>query len=534
MQVLATWIRNIWRYKVEIAFCWAIVILLAASVFAYRSVLASIENERWVQHTQEVLNELDRLTSSVALIETASRSFALTGSDDYLQLFHPSVAEARARVARVQELTLDNTEQQRSLPALELEVNQEIDLAVELIQARRDAGIAGAVNVLSKRSTSNDSAAFAGLVDTLRARELKLLVQRTAAEEQAFSLSKVILVLGTFVALIITASAGVGVVRDNQARRRAEEALFVEKERAQVTLGSIGDGVICVDLDGRVTFLNRAAERMTGWHLAEAQGKPISDVFQIIDGVSRQPTINRVQMAIERGETMHLPANSLLVRRDATEIAIEDSVAPIHDREGNVAGAVKVFRDVSAARELHLKLVHAAQHDFLTGLPNRAVLSDRVAQAIARARRHGGHVAVLYVDLDGFKQVNDEHGHDAGDVLLQSVTQRLRKCVRDCDTLSRQGGDEFVVLLSEIAHQDDVTKAARRILRSISKPHRVGSRDLKIGASIGISLFPEDAADAESLLRQADAAMYRAKSNGRRTYCFWRGEPPSTSRQAAS
>jgi diguanylate cyclase (GGDEF)-like protein/PAS domain S-box-containing protein len=529
---LTTGIKNIWRYKVEIAFCWAILILLVASALAYRSVLASIESERRVKHTHEVLNELDRVTSSAALISTASRGFALTGSDDYLRFYHPTVAEVREHLRTLRQLTIDNAEQQRSLPDLEALVTQKISLADQLIHVRRESGLAGAVNLLNQQGEVRNSPAFASLVETLKARELKLLRQRNADAERSFSLTKVVLMLGTFVALIITASAGIGVIRDNQRRRDAEEALFVEKERAQVTLGSIGDGVICADLDGRVTFLNHAAERMTGWLLAEAEGKPFADVFQIIDAVSRQPTANRMQMAIERGETMHLPANSVLVRRDGMEMAIEDSVAPIHDHDGNAAGAVKVFRDVSAARELHLKLVHAAQHDFLTGLPNRALLRDRIGQAIARARRHGGGVAVLYIDLDGFKQVNDAHGHEMGDALLQSVTQRLRKCIRDCDTVSRLGGDEFVVLLSEVTRQDDVVKAAQRILRAVSKPHRIGTHDATVGASIGISVFPEEAADPESLLRQADAAMYRAKTAGRGTYCFYSDDARSNDKSA--
>ena len=145
-------------------------------------------------------------------------------------------------------------------------------------------------------------------------------------------------------------------------------------------------------------------------------------------------------------------------------------------------------------------------------------------------------MAVLYVDLDGFKQINDAHGHEAGDALLQSTTQRLRKCIRDCDTVSRQGGDEFVVLLADVAQREDVVKAAQRILRSISKPHQIGPHDLKVGASIGISLFPDDAVDADSLLRQADAALYRAKASGRGRYCFCGASPAGekTARTAAS
>ena len=155
-------------------------------------------------------------------------------------------------------------------------------------------------------------------------------------------------------------------------------------------------------------------------------------------------------MAVGQDRTVHLPSNCILVRRDGFEIPIEDSVAPIHDREGQATGAVIVFRDVSAARAMALQMTHSAEHDFLTGLPNRMLLNDRISQAIALAPRHMKKVAVLFLDLDGFKHINDSLGHPIGDKLLQSIAKRLVDCVRGSDTVSRQGGDEFVVLLSEV------------------------------------------------------------------------------------
>src|SRR5208282_3780499 len=148
--------------------------------------------------------------------------------------------------------------------------------------------------------------------------------------------------------------------------------------------------------------------------------------------------------------------------RDGSEIPIEDSVAPIHGREGQVTGAVIVFRDVSAARAMALQMTHSAQHDFLTGLPNRMLLNDRVGQAIALATRHTKKVAVLFLDLDGFKHINDSLGHPIGDKLLQSVAKRLVDCIRGSDSVSRQGGDEFVLLLLELERAEDAAVTARR------------------------------------------------------------------------
>ena len=203
--------------------------------------------------------------------------------------------------------------------------------------------------------------------------------------------------------------------------------------------------------------------------LAEASGRPMTEVLRILDATTRETTPNPMELAVGQHSAGHLPSNCILIRRDGFEIPIEDSVAPIHDREGQATGAVIVFRDVSAARAMAVQMIHSAQHDFLTGLPNRMLLNDRVNQAITSAARRSKKVAVLFLDLDGFKHINDSLGHPIGDKLLQSIAKRLVTCVRGSDTVSRQGGDEFVVLLSEVEQQEDAAITALRLLRSGSR-----------------------------------------------------------------
>src|ERR1700680_1116820 len=226
------------------------------------------------------------------------------------------------------------------------------------------------------------------------------------------------------------------VVRNMIDRTTAEDVLFAEKERAQVTLNSIGDAVLCTDSSGNVTYLNIVAEKMTGWSLKEASGRPLADVFQIIDGVTRQPAQNPMDMAVEQNKTVGLTANCILIRRDGFESSIEDSAAPIRDRDGHGTGAGIVFHDVRAARSMSLQMAHSAQHDFLTDLPNRMLLNDRITQAISFAERQGKQLAVLFVDLDHFKNINDSLGHATGDKLLRSVAARLIASVRRSDTVS--------------------------------------------------------------------------------------------------
>ena len=305
-------------------------------------------------------------------------------------------------------------------------------------------------------------------------------------------------------------------------RKNMEDALFMETERAQVTLNSIGEAVICTDVGGKVTFLNPVAEKLTGWSLQDAAGRPMVDVFQVLDATTRETTPNPMEMAVDQNRIVHLPSNCILVRRDGHEVPIEDCVAPIHDLEGEVAGAVIVFRDVSAARAMAAQIAHTAQHDFLTGLPNRMLLNDRVGQAIAAAERHEKQVAVLFLDLDGFKHINDSLGHPTGDRLLQSIAWRLVECVRGADTVSRQGGDEFVVLLSELEQPEDAAHTARRMLQVVAEAHSIDQHDLHVTTSIGVSVYPDDGLDAETLIKNADTAMYQAKENGRQSYRFFK------------
>lgn len=307
-------------------------------------------------------------------------------------------------------------------------------------------------------------------------------------------------------------------------RKTLEDIQLVEKERAQLTLDCIGDAVICTDARSNITFMNPVAETMTGWQLKDAAGRTMADCVRIVDAVSRKAILDPMAKATAQNQTGTLPLNSILIRRDGREVNIEDSVAPIHDHDRQVTGAVIVFRDVSATRALEKELTNSAQHDFLTGLPNRMLLNDRIGQAIALAHRQRGYAAVLFLDLDGFKQVNDSLGHPIGDKLLQSVANRLLECVRSPDTVIRQGGDEFIVLLQELKHPQDAVFTVARLLKTVAKMHSVDSHEICITASIGVSIYPNDGQDGETLIRNADIAMYYAKKNGSQNYRFFRSQ----------
>jgi diguanylate cyclase (GGDEF)-like protein/PAS domain S-box-containing protein len=299
------------------------------------------------------------------------------------------------------------------------------------------------------------------------------------------------------------------------------ESPAAREELAEILLSSIGDAVLSVGTDGAVTYLNPVAESITGWRGDEALARPLDEVLNILDGATRIPVVSPLISAMKQNQALGLTPNCVLVRRDGSEAGIEDTAAPTRDRNGKVTGAVMVFRDVTKARALALRTSYLAHHDALSGLANRALLHDRLSHAIAAANRHLGKLAVLFVDVDHFKQINDSLGHSVGDRLLQAVAQRLLTCVRDSDTAGRFGGDEFVVVLSEISHGEAAAISADKLLAALSQPYNIDAHSLHISVSIGIATFPDDGLDAETLLKNADVAMYHAKEAGRNKQLFY-------------
>jgi diguanylate cyclase (GGDEF)-like protein/PAS domain S-box-containing protein len=313
-------------------------------------------------------------------------------------------------------------------------------------------------------------------------------------------------------------------IRNAMECKTDKEALYLEKERALITLNSIGDAVLCTDMFGKITYLNVVAETMTGWNRQQAMGQPLAKIFRIVDGSTRKAAQDPMELAMEQDKTVGLTANCMLVRRDGLEFPIEDSAAPIHDRAGCIVGAVIVFRDASAARAIALRMAYTAHHDAVTTLPNRLLFGDRVSQSIALARRQKRSMAVIFLDLDRFKYINDSLGHAVGDKLLLSVSQRLLASVRCSDTVSRQGGDEFVVLLSEITNPEDAATSANKMLLAVSAPHSIENQTVYVDGSIGISVYPQDGEDTETLIKNADTAMYHAKEKGRNNLQFFKAE----------
>jgi|KBSMisStandDraft_5_1062788.scaffolds.fasta_scaffold36410_3 diguanylate cyclase (GGDEF)-like protein/PAS domain S-box-containing protein len=307
----------------------------------------------------------------------------------------------------------------------------------------------------------------------------------------------------------------VGVELDVTERKLYEEALFREKESAQITLQSIGDGVVTTNAASVIDYINPVAEDLTGWRLEDAMGKPVEDIFRAFHEETCEPLENPLTVAIRRARAIKSVRPMLLIRRDGNELYVDSTAAPIRDGAGRTAGGVLVFHDVSESRELNRRLSYHASHDLLTGLVNRREFENRLERALKSAKARESSYALCYLDIDQFKIVNDSCGHSAGDALLGQVGALLKSKVRWRDTLSRLGGDEFGILL-ESCSLDEAMRMAET-LREAVRNFRFNweERVFRLGASIGVVPLTAESEDVASIISAADSACQSAKEQGR-------------------
>lgn len=288
-------------------------------------------------------------------------------------------------------------------------------------------------------------------------------------------------------------------------------------ELARVTLDAIADAVISTDADGNVAYMNSTAVEMTGWTMQQATGRTLAEVFKVVDAQTGQPARDPGLHAVAENHAVELAHNSVLVRRDGSEVEIEDSAAPIHDRHGRMLGAVIVFRDVRFSHAMVNRMLCLARQDPLTGQANRFALDEQFDLARRMAKRNQLKIGVLFIDIDRLKSINDLFGHDAGDAALVAMAKRISGCLREADMLSRYGGDEFVVLLGEIRHAEDAAIVAKKLQSAMARPEIIRGHSIDLSLSIGISVYPDDGEDLRTLVQKADLAMFERKATARRS-----------------
>lgn len=395
----------------------------------------------------------------------------------------------------------------------ELLVRQPVELNDERASIVSETGdeVAASANVIGRLTMTRvaplfDSGTMVGAVEVRRA--LNGLIGETC----------IAALLGLIMAGVLFAALR----RLERRNRQMADAMFDEQERARVTLHSIGDAVITTDAAELVLYMNPVAERLTLWPLAEALGKPITEVCTLVDETSMQAVPTPLTAALRDGKLCSFSGKDVaLIRRDGSALAIEDSAAPLRDRHGAVIGGAMVFNDVTATRRMAQRITWAATHDALTSLVNRREFETRVEAALVSARNSARHHVVCYLDLDQFKIVNDTSGHAAGDALLKQLAGVLQAKLREADTLARLGGDEFGVLL-EGCSMDRAKLIAADLLATV-RDHRFvwEGKAFTIGVSIGLVAVTPDTVSRAEIFSAADNACYSAKEQGRNRVCVY-------------
>lgn len=484
--------------RLALAFACALATLMVAATASYRSIEASRASFEWVRHTGDVIATINGLMDAAG--ELADKDCVGMGKMSCSGEIISSRKTSAALLDKLYRLTDGAPEQRKRLA----EIRNSLHEYLRLVEIEA----AGGGNRIERRQAWND---FDNASEAFRNRENAMLSLRQQASDAEFAKAAWNVGVALLLGLAISAMAALGAVRELRRRQAAEAQLSIEKELAQRTLDSIAEAVVRVDSDGNITLFNQAAEWLTDCPRKKAIGRHVTEVVTLLDSENRSPLSADALLPKNVTDSMSATETALLVRADGDEVPILNTVAPITDNSGAIIGAVNIMRNDSASRAAVEELRHAATHDMLTGLGNRKLFDERIDDVLAGPRPL--RLAVFYIDLDGFKNINDSKGHAVGDTLLQTVADRLRGATRQSDTIARVGGDEFVILLPEVGDETVLAAMAARLLNELTRPYEIGGDCFNVGASVGISMYPTDAVTAEGLLKAADEAMYVAKAD---------------------
>lgn len=309
-----------------------------------------------------------------------------------------------------------------------------------------------------------------------------------------------------------------------KALQLTQAELFAEKEQLRITIDSIADAVISTDKNANIVYMNPVAQRLTGWSQTAAKGRYIEEVMKLVDATTKVPSINPLVVALNENRPVAMALNTQLTSKQGVEHRVEDSAAPILDRNKNQCGAVMVFQDVSEALAMSMQMTYLSHHDQLTALPNRVLLHDRLTQGIARAAFNKTKLSLMLLDIDKFKFINDALGHHVGDEIIAHIGHSLDRFACNDITVARVGGDEFALVVPHKANSLSIEPLVNQVLSVIAKPFRSGGEQHNLTASLGISVYPDDSSSVEEMLRHADSAMYKAKNEASNSYYYFSDE----------
>ena len=548
--------------------------LLIVGVISIRSLFDLGRQVDAVQQIFQVIQQADLMLVNMVDVQSGQRGYIITGSEEFLDTYYKSRADVQQNVQTLRKLTADNSSQQQRINELELLVIQRLAIAQELIALRQDQGFKAAQSSFALRKGKI-------VMDQIRLSHNKIMAaeQRVLAESSQHKNDRIqftLVAIGSLGALatLFLGLAGVRIRREIMARSAAQsrgdvlnadlESRAVElaaaRHRAETSdrfksaiLDYAGHAIISTTPDGITTTFNQTAERMLGYSATEMVGLQTPAILHDAAEVATyaQKFSAELGVTIEPGFEVFVAKTRLnlpnehewtYIRKDGTRLPVLLTVTALRDAAGVITGFLGMAVDIAerkrAEAQLHQALeelrqreetiLELALHDELTGLPNRRLFYDRLETALSEARRYKLKVAVAFIDLDFFKEINDKFGHEVGDKFLVAIAEKIKGVPREMDTCARLGGDEFALVLSNVEGQDQIALVAQRILGSLDGQLNIDGIQLQASASIGIAIFPDDAEDAATLLKRADMAMYHSKQVGRNTHSFWNDKMAST------
>ncbi len=541
--------------------------LLIVGVISISSLLDLGRQVDAVQQTFQVIEQADRMLINMVDVQSGQRGYVITGSEEFLDTYHKARADVQQNVQTLRKLTADNSSQQQRLNELELLIIQRLAIAQELIALRQDRGFKATQSSFALRKGKIVMDQIRLLQNEIMAEEQRLLAERSQRKNDRILFT--LIAIGSLGALATLFLGLAGVRIRREIMQRSVDQLHVEKANADLEsralelaaarhraetsdrfksaiLDYAGHAIISTTPDGIITTFNQTAERMLGYSATEMVELQTPAIFHDAAEVATyaQKFSAELGMTIEPGFEVFVAKTRLnlpnehewtYIRKDGTRLPVLLTVTALRDTAGAITGFLDLAVDIAERKRIEAELHQAleelrqreetilelALHDELTGLPNRRLFYDRLETALSEARRYQIKVAVAFIDLDFFKEINDKFGHDVGDKFLVAIAEKIKGVSREMDTCARLGGDEFALLLSNVESHDQVAAVVQRLLGSMEDKLSIAGIPLQASASIGIAIFPNDAENAATLLKRADSAMYRSKEEGRNTYRFW-------------
>lgn len=494
------------RTKIVISLVIAWLSLLVIGLLSYRSIGKLKEDAGWVTHTHTVIEQLQQMDGLLKDAQRGERGFLLTGQDRFLETYHSAHDTLPTVLARIRQTTADNDTQQRNIAVLSPLLNELLADYERAIALRKNEGLEAAVRLVETGEIKAQMDRLSRLIDVMIAEEERLLATRTATTSASVGRTEGVILLGGILALLYLLVAGIAIHRDMTKRLETQRALAASEERFRTLFDTARSAIVQLDPNGHIVEFNPEAERLHEVKRSEVIGQEYGARF--LTDAYRNPFQEAIAKALHGHSLLDLETN---LRTNDSDRVVSWNLTSITKGRLRI-GVLAAGQDITERKQLERKLLHASLHDGLTGLPNRTFLLKRLSEHLSQ--RTPSSFALLYLDLDRFKLVNDNLGHSAGDALLVATARRLTDHLTPEHTVARLGGDEFAILADGIASEEEALSLAERVRNLLNEPLQIANHAITPVGSVGVALVSGEETKPEDVLRDADTAMYRAKSGG--------------------